>query len=109
MIYNEPVAKKGETWVLNDSIKYAPKIVSKIRFRVFNTEREMVVTYTEMTIEVVSSIRKGIKFSGAEGGFPAWYPYSRIGWESGWDRTITFLEPPTGALLAWLQENAVKQ
>lgn len=24
-------------------------------------------------------------------------------------RTITFLEPPTGDLLAWLQVNAVKQ
>lgn len=24
-------------------------------------------------------------------------------------RTVTFLEPPTGGLLAWLQANAVKQ
>jgi hypothetical protein len=30
-------------------------------------------------------------------------------WTNDAYRTITFLEPPTGALLAWLQENAVKQ
>lgn len=109
MIYNKPQRKKGETWVLNDSIKYAPEIVSQIRFQTFNSERETVVTYTKITITVVSSIRKSIEFSGAEGGLPNWYPYSRMGWETGWDRTITFLESPTGDLLAWLQENAVKQ
>lgn len=31
------------------------------------------------------------------------------GWRSESCRTLTFLEPPTGELLAWLQANAVKQ
>lgn len=35
-------------------------------------------------------------------------PYGH-GWKSDAYRTITFLESPTGDLLAWLQENAVKQ
>lgn len=33
----------------------------------------------------------------------------RRNWTNDAYRTITFLEPPTGDLLAWLQENAVKQ
>lgn len=45
------------------------------------------------------------------------YPNDRYEPQSVWDsrwfnesyRTITFLEPPTGDLLKWLQENAVKQ
>jgi len=31
------------------------------------------------------------------------------GWTDEKYRTVTFLEPPTGDLLTWLQANAVKQ
>ena len=38
-----------------------------------------------------------------------WHPSSPSTWVDQKYRTITFLEPPTGDLLKWLQANAVKQ
>lgn len=107
MIYNLPRAKKkGETWVINDDsalLDSLTEVDANIKF-VSNGE-----SFDGLTC---SQIRRNFFISYSTGATKKGVWDSDGGWEgvsSQAYRTITFLEPPTGNLLTWLQANAVKQ
>ena len=109
MIYNRPRPKKSETWRFNESMVGHNRFDSSIRFSVFDSERNMTITYGTLHVFLLGlASRTKIEFRDAEDGSPDWTVFAG-GWVGYYDRTITFLEPPTGALLTWLQTNAVKQ
>lgn len=110
MIYNKPQRKKGETWRFNESMVGHDRFDSSIRFFVFDSERNMTITYSMLHVFLSGlASRTKIEFRDAEDGSSDWPAFTGGKWVSYYDRTITFLEPPTGDLLAWLQKNAVKQ
>lgn len=88
----------GLTWIINES----PKIM------VF-----------EQAIDFTSNGKKFNYFMITAGSRPSivysygtsdiWYAYFNGSWTQEAFRTVTFAEMPTGALLAWLQANAVQQ
>lgn len=87
----------GLTWIINES----PKIM------VF-----------EQAIDFTSNGKKFDYFMITAGSRPSivysygpdiWYAYFNGSWTQEAFRTVTFAEMPTGALLAWLQANAVQQ
>ena len=88
----------GLTWIINES----PKIM------VF-----------EQAIDFTSNGKKFDYFMITAGSWPSivysygpsdiWYAYFNGSWTQEAFRTVTFAEMPTGALLAWLQANAVQQ
>ena len=102
---SNPANKFEETWVLNEhaalvwnspweySIKFSSngQTFSKIANVVENLEPFLCYD----SVEVAKSDRRG-------GYITQWIEDEAY-------RTVTFLEPPTGDLLKWLQENAVKQ
>lgn len=107
MIYNLPRAKKKEeTWVINDDyalLDSLTKVKANIKFVSNGESFDGLVCNQDRRYSYISYL------TGAT--------YKRV-WDSdgGWAgvssqayRTITFLEPPTGDLLTWLQANAVKQ
>lgn len=110
MIYNKPQRKKGETWVMNENINFTNAEFSTL-VSTFDVRQNRVRTFKKIKIEKMR-FGKNIVFEEPVDGGVSFYAYEMDGWnngEYGYDRTITFLEPPTGDLLTWLQENAVKQ
>ena len=115
MIYNLPRGKvKGETWVINDILRnYSSdtttwgaikveginfisngKRFSSMDFVISSTKKNCTYDDTVVTRNVVIVPRdKTLKLT----------------WISDAYKRVTFLEAPTGDLLAWLQVNAVKQ
>lgn len=87
----------GLTWYFNsvidvkDSATYVANFVSDG------------VTFTAI---VIKSGRMGYK---RQGGSTIEIIYMAAGWRHEKNRTVTFEEPPSGALLEWLQANAVQQ
>ena len=92
-----------ETWVLNEN----PDVSSEFDYIVnFNSNG------TEFTRMILGNhdlyYYKSLGSSSDTYQIQAyWGAYNR--WDGQAYRTITFLEPPTGELLTWLQNNGVKQ
>ena len=96
--YLSPKAS-GETWVLNESPNFdiGEDISLQIDFVSNNTSFDLInVVHLE-----------DIFYGGPTTGVIL--AYSSGEWTDQAYRTITFLEPPTGELLTWLQNNGVKQ
>lgn len=88
----------GLTWIINES----PKIM------VF--EQAIDFTSNGKTFDyfmITAGSRPSIVYSYVPGDI--WYAYFNGSWTQEAFRTVTFAEMPTGALLAWLQANAVQQ
>lgn len=88
----------GLTWIINES----PKIM------VF----EQAIDFTSNGKKfdyfmITAGSRPNIVYSSGTGDI--WYAYFNGSWTQEAFRTVTFAEMPTGALLAWLQANAVQQ
>lgn len=88
----------GLTWIINES----PKIM------VF----EQAIDFTSNGKKfdyfmITAGSRPSIVYSYGPGDI--WYAYFDGSWTQEAFRTVTFAEMPTGALLAWLQANAVQQ
>ena len=88
----------GLTWIINES----PKIM------VF----EQAIDFTSNGKKfdyfmITAGSRPSIVYSYGPGDI--WYAYFNGSWTQEAFRTVTFAEMPTGALLAWLQANAVQQ
>lgn len=92
----------SETWVLNEWLG-TTEVSASVEF-ISNGIHFISLKYED----------KGGKFGhiltyGGHSGATTYVPYTE-GWTSSQAfRTITFLEPPTGDLLTWLNENGVKQ
>ena len=56
---------------------------------------------------IIAGSRPSIVYS--YGASDTWYAYYNGSWTQEAFRTVTFAEMPTGALLTWLQANAVQQ
>ena len=108
MIYNWPVTKKmDETWVLNNIGNYqsgSSKISVKenINF-ISNNETYSQFYYYWYNGGMIQYDGKDVCLLeiGKED--------VDVNWTNDAYKTITFLEPPTGDLLTWLQQNGVKQ
>lgn len=88
----------GLTWIINES----PKLM------VF--EQAIDFTSNGKTFNyfmIIAGSRPSIVYS--YGASDTWYAYYNGSWTQEAFRTITFAEMPTGALLTWLQANAVQQ
>lgn len=88
----------GLTWIINES----PKIM------VF----EQAIDFTSNGKKfdyfmITAGSRPSIVYSYGPGDI--WYAYFNGSWTQEAFRTVTFAEMPTGAILAWLQANAVQQ
>lgn len=86
-----------ETWVLNNG-SLSGEIDVNINFISNNQNWNNILCFQEKfyaTITYISGTNQQTVFVGS--------------WVDQAYRTITFLEPPTGELLTWLQNNGVKQ
>lgn len=103
-----PIAPK-ETWVINDTYSSASEFtVSSLNF-ISNGKNFTSITiqiapvgsaYIKYNNTIVNNIMVNILNTSIRG---------TASWINSTYRTITFLEPPTGDLLTWLQANAIKQ
>lgn len=103
MIYNLPRVQqvKQETWVLNEEPELSPLSGSNsfdIACMYDGSE------WVRIEINGRGTLLREINFYTADGSVHFAYPFALDA-----SQEITFLEPPTGDLLAWLQANAVKQ
>ena len=88
----------GLTWIINKSP------------RLMNLEQAINFTSNGRPFDyfmIFAESRRGIMYSYKAGDI--WTAYSNGRWTQEAFRTVTFAEMPTGALLAWLQANAVQQ
>ena len=101
MIYNLPRLKtKEEVWILNEEVSSRLNDVS-ISFRSNGK------TFSKISVEKIR-IRDQISYAMYYDQTSVYNAYYNR-WKDDAYRTVTFLEPPTGDFLAWLQINAVKQ
>lgn len=107
MIYNWPVTKeKGETWVINagnDGSTVSNLSKTTIKFK--SNDKEF------SSIEFLGGIKGTITYGDTAVGIIEIDPDLglRFKFYNEAYRTVTFLEPPTGKLLTWLQANATKK
>lgn len=106
MIYNLPRAKKkGETWVMKDYFVNCELAKTDIMFTSNGKSFSSLTSDYNFTglIGVLYDSTKvaNLDLDPLNGG-------CQVTWKDGY-QTVTFLEPPTGDLLTWLQSNAVKQ
>ena len=88
----------GLTWIINES----PKIM------VFEQAIDFTSNGKKFNYFMITAgSRPSIVYSYGAGDI--WYAYFNGSWTQEAFRTVTFAEMPTGALLAWLQANAVQQ
>lgn len=107
MIYNvfDKKVAKGETWVINATVVLpgkATQIEAKIRFASNNK------TFSKFMIGGKLADYMGVYYDD-ENVYNPFTIDENEGWEDVAYRTVVFYESPTGALLTWLQMNAVKQ
>lgn len=108
MIYNLPQVKKaaGETWVLHSSFQAVDK--GDVTFPIGFTSNGSI--FSRFTVQGSKSITADGHYDAGGLLYDSVQVYAMFGvWTNEAYRTVTFLEPPTGDLLAWLQVNAVKQ
>lgn len=93
----------GETWVLNERCHDFPNSGFTVRFISNNTN------FNKMNIK--GSMHGNFCYDNITVAGIELNPngYDIVNWNNEAYRTITFIEPPTGALLAWLQTNGTKQ
>ena len=101
----------GKTWVINARL-YATAFNASYKFNAKFVSNGS--TFYGFFAEFVSSdYRLGYFIDGSLSVYNAVFTMDMVGnrsWPLGEAyRTITFYEPPTGTLLAWLQANAVQQ
>lgn len=90
--------RDGLTWIINES----PKIM------VFEQAIDFTSNGKKFNYFMITAgSRPSIVYSYGSGDI--WYAYYNGSWTQEAFRTVTFAEMPTGALLAWLQANAVQQ
>lgn len=105
---NPPIVSK-ETWIINDTYSSdADFTASSLNF-ISNGEN-----FTSITIRIAPVRTAYIKYNNTTvNNIIVNTLDTGISGEAYWVnsayRTVTFLEPPTGDLLTWLQANAVKQ
>lgn len=89
----------GETWVWNLNISDGPDTYIDVHIPFVSNNVPFTAIYISSTIRGDLSVMQ--------------YDDTIVNFESGWQddlwRYITFAKPPTGALLTYLQANAVKQ
>ena len=90
----------GETWVLNDVLVITGTVVEYTKIGFTSNAKEW------MGISVDSGV---LTYVGTKDNIEVYSEDNSPEWEDKAYRTITFLEPPTGNLLTWLQANGVKQ
>lgn len=105
MIYNLPrkKAKFEETWIINqhpdagwnDPWEYSIKFSSN--GQIFSKIANVVESFEPHLYYDSNEVGEGDRRGG-----------TIVAWRNEEYRTVTFLEPPTGDLLTWLQANAVK-
>ena len=108
MIYNLPRVKKaaGETWVLNSSLQAVGK--GDVTFPIGFTSNGSI--FSRVTVQSSKSVHGDGGYDAGGLLYDSVQVYAMFGvWTNETYRTVTFLEPPNGELLAWLQVNAVKQ
>ena len=88
----------GLTWLINKSPKTA-RLYQEIGF----TSNGKIFYSFGIAGETKATITYNSKTEGT------WYACFNGNWTQEAFRTVIFDEPPTGALLAWLQANAVQQ
>lgn len=86
----------GETWVLDSAAAYEGDV--GVTFNADFTSNGLSFS----SISLSANPRRQIQYDST-------VVKAIYGWTSEAYRTITFLEPPTGDLLTWLNENGVKQ
>nr|DAG38945.1 MAG TPA: hypothetical protein [Caudoviricetes sp.] len=108
MIYNKPRAMKRETWLINDELLDAADWSNPAKYSI-----RFISNGTEFSGMVIGGDGKDfnpkIFYDSKLVAYGYDSSFSVTEWVDDAYRTITFLELPTGDLLAWLQENAVKQ
>lgn len=88
----------GETWLLDEQVEALSLVSTNVSF-ISNGN-----SYTWI------NARKGyIAYSNSELWDDANMVYDTVSWSNQAYRTVTFLIPPTGDLLTWLQNNGTKQ
>lgn len=88
----------GLTWIINES----PRIMVFEQAIHFTSNGKKFDYFM-----IIAGSRPSIVYSYGAGDI--WYAYFNGSWTQEAFRTVTFAEMPTGALLAWLQANAVQQ
>ena len=101
--YIKPKAS-SETWVLNETLDLSSKFDYSINFNSNGTEFIRMVSGGTLAPGVINY---NLDYYMASGLSNAYFGEFNS-WNNQAYRTITFLEPPTGELLAWLQSNGVK-
>ena len=92
--------EQGETWVINEILNHESFQATNISFT------SNALSYTSLTRAYLPETNPPYKFLAY--GWTDVY-YDDEGWLDEAYRTITFDTSPTGDLLTWLEENAVKQ
>lgn len=88
----------GLTWIINEKFNGKKGIAQSADFTSNGKKFDYFKINAGMSPTIVYSYRED-----------DWYAYYNGVWTQEAFRTITFEEMPTGALLAWLQANAVQQ
>lgn len=97
-------AAVGETWVLNDELSFDTYEidVSGVNFISNGINYSSIYAGDSDVVRIVRYDNTKVASSPMIGSItPSWTDQAY--------RTITFLEPPTGDLLTWLQANGTKQ
>lgn len=89
----------GLTWIINEKFNGKKGIAQSADFTSNGKKFDYFKINAGMSPTIVYSYR----------GEDIWYAYYNGVWTQEAFRTVTFAEMPTGALLAWLQANAVQQ
>lgn len=92
----------NETWVLNDVISNEIVLFNDNINFISNGEH-----FNSLSVVEVFPQAYSLRYGDVE--VAAIFSDDNTNWEKQAFRTITFLEPPTGELLTWLQANGVKQ
>ena len=90
----------GETWVFNDVLVVTGTVVEYMKIGFTSNAKEWI------GIAVDSGV---LTYVGTRGNIEVYSEDNSPNWADQAYRTITFLEPPTGNLLTWLQANGTKQ
>lgn len=90
--------RDGLTWIINEKFNGKKGIAQSADFTSNGKKFDYFKINAGMSPTIVYSYRED-----------DWYAYYNGVWTQEAFRTITFEEMPTGALLAWLQANAVQQ
>lgn len=97
-----------QTWLLNKAVSIPTYAETYNAYFVCNAND---TKYSRIVMGYHSSdgYRLQYQYIDPSGAYQGYTPYRNGSWDNESARTVTFDEPPTGALLTWLQANAVQQ